>query len=139
MSGEPWTDAQRGVLEENAHLGAERVAAMLERRFGVRRTVKAVRREAERLGVSLYRYETCPACGMAVRSLDKRTGYCRRCHLESLKADNESRYRQLRRQIAEREKESRDGEKQAQRELNAIRSRNHRARKQLESCAKRGD
>lgn len=130
MRGQPWTTGQLRVLEEFGYLGVERVRGILLRRFGVNRTPAAIRKEASRLGVSLYAFAVCPKCGSPVKRLDTRTGVCRTCQLKNVRSDNAKRYARVRKQIAEKEeREAKDG--QIQREINALRSATCRARRKL--------
>lgn len=81
-----WTTKQDAILAEHSHKGAIWCAHELYRRCGVRRSVKAVERHGNRIGVSWMRYEVCPKCGETVDRLTASgtsAGLCRVCALQA--------------------------------------------------------
>ena len=87
MNPIPWTTKQERIVIELANLGAEAIAQEIKSATGVARTPKAVRRKAERLGVSLAMYQVCPRCGAKVRKLNRMSGLCKTCNAKKLRDD----------------------------------------------------
>ena len=75
-----WTEEQDDVLREVSFRGAAFAAAEIERRCGVRHSVRAVE-------------TVCPSCGAVGVKINRQTGMCRRCteeyHLAQERAFNE--------------------------------------------------
>lgn len=88
-----WTEEQDDVLREVSFRGAEYAAAEIERRCGVRHSVRAVEMRASRIHCSLAVQTVCPSCGAVGVKINRQTGMCRRCteeyHLEQERAFNE--------------------------------------------------
>ena len=77
---QPWTPDQNALLRECSHLGFEACRDLIYQRFGVMRSVEAVKRQAYRIGASTVRYEVCPECGRKVGRLNTETGLCKACN-----------------------------------------------------------
>lgn len=88
-----WTEEQDDVLREVSFRGAAFAAAEIERRCGVRHSVRAVEMRASRIHCSLAVRTVCPSCGAVGVNLNRQTGMCRRCseefHLEQERVFNE--------------------------------------------------
>lgn len=88
-----WTEEQDDVLREVSFRGAAFVAAEIERRCGVRHSVRAVEMRASRIHCSLAVQTVCPSCGAVGVKINRQTGMCRRCteeyHLAQERAFNE--------------------------------------------------
>ncbi len=88
-----WTEEQDDVLREVSFHGASFAAAEIERRCGVRHSVRAVEMRASRIHCSLAVQTVCPSCGAVGVKINRQTGMCRRCteeyHLEQERAFNE--------------------------------------------------
>ena len=88
-----WTAEQDDVLREVSFRGAAFAAAEIERRCGVRHSVRAVEMRASRIHCSLAVRTVCPSCGAVGVNLNRQTGKCRRCseefHLEQERVFNE--------------------------------------------------
>ncbi len=88
-----WTEEQDDVLREVSFRGATFAADEIERRCGVRHSVRAVEMCASRIHCSLMVRTVCPGCGAVGVNLNRQTGLCRRCteefHLEQERAFNE--------------------------------------------------
>lgn len=88
-----WTEEQDDVLREVSFRGAEFAAAEIERRCGVRHSVRAVEMRASRIHCSLAVQTVCPQCGAVGVKINRQTGMCRRCteeyHLAQERAFNE--------------------------------------------------
>lgn len=119
-----WTEEQDDVLREVSFHGAAFAAEEIERRCGVRHSVRAVEMRASRIHCSLALQTVCPECGAVGVKINRQTGMCPLCtekyHLEQERAFNE----QLERERAEIEK---SGELEAtRRERDRLRQRNSR-------------
>ena len=81
-----WTEEQDDVLREVSFRGAAYAAAEIERRCGVRHSVRAVEMRASRIHCSLAVQTVCPQCGAVGVKINRQTGMCRLCteryHLE---------------------------------------------------------
>ena len=88
-----WTEEQDDVLREVSFRGAAYAAAEIERRCGVRHSVRAVEMRASRIHCSLAVQTVCPQCGAVGVKINRQTGMCRRCneeyHLAQERAFNE--------------------------------------------------
>ena len=88
-----WTEEQDDVLREVSFRGAEYAAAEIERRCGVRHSVRAVEMRASRIHCSLAVQTVCPSCGAVGVKINRQTGMCPLCteryHLEQERAFNE--------------------------------------------------
>ena len=88
-----WTEEQDDVLREVSFRGSAFAAAEIERRCGVRHSVRAVEMRASRIHCSLAVRTVCPSCGAVGVNLNRQTGMCRRCseefHLEQERVFNE--------------------------------------------------
>ncbi len=88
-----WTEEQDDVLREVSFHGSAYAAAEIERRCGVRHSVRAVEMRASRIHCSLAVRTVCPSCGAVGVNLNRQTGMCRRCteeyHLAQERAFNE--------------------------------------------------
>lgn len=88
-----WTEEQDDVLREVSFRGAAFASAEIERRCGVRHSVRAVEMRASRIHCSLAVRTVCPSCGAVGVNLNRQTGMCRRCseefHLEQERVFNE--------------------------------------------------
>ena len=123
-----WSRRQDEVLWEHGHEGAEACAAIIESRFGVARTVEAVRRHAYRIGAPIFAYEVCPECGGKVDHLG-RDGTCYRCSMRKLAEAQRRRNDAIRREIMANS--SREGRRKAEREYDAARAEATRLRRKL--------
>lgn len=88
-----WTEEQDDVLREVSFRGAAYAAAEIERRCGVRHSVRAVEMRASRIHCSLAVQTVCPSCGAVGVKINRQTGMCPLCteryHLEQERAFNE--------------------------------------------------
>ena len=88
-----WTEEQDDVLREVSFRGVTYAAAEIERRCGVRHSVRAVEMRASRIHCSLAVQTVCPSCGAVGVKINRQTGMCRRCteeyHLAQERAFNE--------------------------------------------------
>lgn len=88
-----WSEEQDDVLREVSFRGAEFAAAEIERRCGVRHSVRAVEMRASRIHCSLAVQTVCPSCGAVGVKINRQTGMCPLCteryHLEQERAFNE--------------------------------------------------
>ena len=88
-----WTEEQDDVLREVSFRGATYAAAEIERRCGVRHSVRAVEMRASRIHCSLAVQTVCPECGAVGVKINRQTGMCPLCteryHLEQERAFNE--------------------------------------------------
>lgn len=119
-----WTEEQDDVLREVSFRGAEFAAAEIERRCGVRHSVRAVEMRASRIHCSLALQTVCPQCGAVGVKINRQTRMCRRCteeyHLEQERAFNE----QLKRERFEAEEAAAIDD--VRRERDRMRQRNSR-------------
>lgn len=87
------TEEQDDVLREVSFRGAAFAAAEIERRCGVRHSVRAVEMRASRIHCSLAVQTVCPQCGAVGVKINRQTGMCPLCteryHLEQERAFNE--------------------------------------------------
>lgn len=74
-----WTTRQEEVMRELGHLGAAAVQEAIERRCGVRHSIRAIESHASRIRVSLKVRQVCPECGAVGVRLQRVSGMCRRC------------------------------------------------------------
>lgn len=79
-----WTSEQESMLVENAQKGAKFCRDEIAREFGVKRSVEATRRHANRLGVVTMVITICPHCGRPARKLNRRSGLCKTCNIKEL-------------------------------------------------------
>lgn len=79
-----WTPEQEQILRIYGHRGAEYCRNLIFRQFGVFRSVSATQRHASRIHALMTRYQICPACGKASKSLNRITGICDACNYEML-------------------------------------------------------
>lgn len=126
-----WTIGELETLAENAHLGAIKCTDALNQQYHRKRTVQAVEKQASRMHISLIEHYTCPACGRVVPSLERKTGYCRICHLQALNAATLQSIDELRAALEIRIYEQRYKEPELLRENDALRAAKCRARKRL--------
>lgn len=75
-----WTEEQERVLREHMHLGAEVCAAAIREQTGARHTPEAVKRHANRIGVTRIAYKVCPGCGAKTARLGRESGLCATCN-----------------------------------------------------------
>lgn len=75
-----WTREQDSILRELASFGAEACRDAIYSRTGAMRSVGATERHANRIGVSLVRFETCPRCARKVARLKSSSNLCSACH-----------------------------------------------------------
>lgn len=119
-----WTEEQDDVLREVSFRGAEFAATEIERRCGVRHSVRAVEMRASRIHCSLAVQTVCPQCGAVGVKINRQTGMCPLCteryHLEQERAFNEQLERE--RAACERSDELAD----VRRERDRMRRRNSR-------------
>lgn len=112
------------MIRECCYRGAAYVAGEIWRRFGVRRTVRAVEMRASRIRVSLVVQTECPECGAVGVVINRSTGLCRHCserlHLAEERAFGD--VLEAERQAAEDERAIAD----VRRERDAQRKRNSR-------------
>lgn len=121
-----WTKAEDEALELSAHLGAERASVAIFEATGSIRSKTAVLRRAQRLGVSMMRYEVCPQCLREVPKLMQLTGLCPLCHEDEM-TDRTRRAREALEQAKSKSEAQRL--KDAQRRRMTERKRKERARK----------
>lgn len=87
----PWTSTEVGILEQHAHEGASALKKLLPGR-----SEKAIRRAAERYGISLVRRWHCPLCNQYVyRPLKPSTGWCDACSKRETIVRNQQITREL--------------------------------------------
>lgn len=119
-----WTEEQDDVLREVSFRGAAFAVAEIERRCGVRHSVRAVEMRASRIHCSLALQTVCPSCGAVGVKINRQTGMCPLCteryHLEQERAFNEQLERE--REACERGEELAD----VRRERDMMRQRNSR-------------
>ena len=91
QSRKPWTREEVRILEQHAHEGAAALKKMLPGR-----SEKAIRRAAERYGISIVRRWHCPLCNKYVyRPLRPSTGWCDACSKRETIARNQQITREL--------------------------------------------
>lgn len=114
-----WTSSEVRYLEEHAGDGAEAIAKALGK------SVKAVKNQAMRYGLSLRKRWLCPKCGRETfKPLSNRTGWCVSC-------TREQRASEIAEQVRAMEEEVRREDK-ANRERQRLYSRKYRAKKQID-------
>lgn len=118
-----WDAAQERVLWEHGNKGAEWCSREIEREFGIRRSPSAVQRHASRIGAPMLRYEICPACGRATRSMPS-MGICRACNAEKLRQEQERFDTKIRAYVMKGGDE--DAYRENSRKYDALRKRNER-------------
>lgn len=124
-----WTAAQDEVLMLHGHEGAERCAAIMRHRFGVRRTPDAVKRHAYRIGAPMVRYEICVTCGGKTDSADA-DGNCPICHVKALTERRRAETERIRDEIRRSGKSS-EGYEAANREYARARQEGSRLRRSM--------
>lgn len=115
-----WTREEDAILRECASMGAMECRRELRRRLRASRSVSAVKARAQRLGVSLVRFETCPRCGRKVRRV-RPDGLCEPCHQRRLAERQKARNRELMDEISKGEADAEDESQRARREYAAAR------------------
>lgn len=114
-----WTSSEVRYLEEHAGDGAEAIAKALGK------SVKAVKNQAMRYGLSLRKRCLCPKCGRETfKPLSNRTGWCVSC-------TREQRASEIAEQVRAMEEEVRREDK-ANKERQRLYSRKYRAKKQID-------
>lgn len=114
-----WTSSEVRYLEEHAGDGAEAIAKALGK------SVKAVKNQAMRYGLSLRKRWLCPKCGRETfKPLSNRTGWCVSC-------TREQRASEIAEQVRAMEEEVRREDK-ANKERQRLYSRKYRAKKQID-------
>ena len=93
-----WTEEQDAVRREVSSGGAAHPPAEIERRCGVRHSVRAVEMRASRIHCSLAVQTVCPSCGAVGVKINRQTGMCRRCTEESHLAQERAFNEQLERE-----------------------------------------
>ena len=131
-----WTEEQDDVLREVSFRGSAFAAAEIERRLGVRHSVRAVEMHACRIHCSLMVQTVCPECGAVGVKINRQTGMCTLCteryHLEQERAFNEELERE--RAAAEDSAEL----EAVRRERDMLRKRNNRLCRKYGLAGKRG-
>lgn len=94
MRAMEWTAEEEALMRENAHLGADAVAAALWKTLGKKRSVRAVEMHASRMHLSLRQRTECPRCHALGVHLSRKTGVCRLC-TEELYIEEERVFNEL--------------------------------------------
>lgn len=114
-----WTSSEVRYLEEHAGDGAEAIAKALGK------SVKAVKNQAMRYGLSLRKRCLCPKCGRETfKPLSNRTGWCVSCTREQRAAEIAEQVRAMEEEVRREDK--------ANKERQRIYSRKYRAKKQID-------
>lgn len=114
-----WTSSEVRYLEEHAGDGAEAIAKALGK------SVKAVKNQAMRYGLSLRKRWLCPKCGRETfKPLSNRTGWCVSCTREQRAAEIAEQVRAMEEEVRREDK--------ANRERQRLYSRKYRAKKQID-------
>lgn len=132
--GKPWTEEQEDVIREHRELGAERIAELIFRECGVRRTTHAVEDRASKIHVSLRVETVCPECGVRGLRLNA-NGICQRCQ-DRRNLEGELAYQEL---LAMEVAEATSGPDTVAvlREYQRVRQQNNRTRRRYNLGAKR--
>lgn len=116
-----WTPEQCEVLYQCSQLGAKSCRDLIRKQCGANHTVEAVRKQANRLGLSVKKDPNpCPNCGSTEGI--QASGFCRKCHYDFLIA-RQHRYR-------ERLEAEVEAGKKAKREYDRVRQENARFAKE---------
>lgn len=114
-----WTSSEVRYLEEHAGDGAEAIAKALGK------SVKAVKNQAMRYGLSLRKRCLCPKCGRETfKPLSNRTGWCVSCTREQRAAEIAEQVRAMEEEVRREDK--------ANKERQRLYSRKYRAKKQID-------
>ena len=118
-----WDAEQERILRDHGNKGAEWCAREIEREFGIARSPAPVQRHASRIGAPLLRYEICPMCGRATRSMSRK-GVCRACNAERLREEQERFDSKIRAYVTKGGDD--DAYRENRRKYDALRKRNER-------------
>lgn len=114
-----WTSSEVRYLEEHAGDGAVAIAEALGK------SVKAVKNQAMRYGLSLRKRWLCPKCGRETfKPLSNRTGWCVSCTREQRAAEIAEQVRAMEEEVRREDK--------ANKERQRLYSRKYRAKKQID-------
>ena len=123
-----WSRQQDEFLVANRNKTPEELSKILRVRFQVNHSPGAVQRHAYRLGISLFKFETCPSCAKKVKRLTY-SGFCMNCHLKFLAEKEKEKSHEIKSELCSNQqiKES----QQARREYAAARAEKARLRKNV--------
>lgn len=124
---------QDEYIWRNAHKGVDFVTAGLAR-LGYPRSRETVQRRANRIGVSLLRYEICSCCGARVSHTSK--GLCASCHTEQLVEGAKGQNTWLQNELRRNDRETARTNADLIREYDRYRKSNERLRKKIEQQGK---
>lgn len=126
----PWTAEQESILVKNSNRGAEFCRDLIEDQYGIKRTIEATRKHANRLGLTLRKVTVCPHCGRGAR-LNRLSGLCPTCNMVELKEKQKQINSELISQMKNDERKPNDTFVKAQKEYDALRQSNRRLRSRI--------